>query len=55
MPLGTIELQRLRATGIMPRGVQLYVAACPQDLQRAKWRSISIAALRAFQRACVRR
>ena len=27
--LGSVELQRLRATGIMPRGVQLYVAACP--------------------------
>ncbi len=27
--LGSVELQRLRVTGIMPRGVQLYVAACP--------------------------
>ncbi len=27
--LGSVELQRLRVTGIMPRGVQLYVAVCP--------------------------
>lgn len=27
--LGSVDLQRLRVTGIMPRSVQLYVAVCP--------------------------
>ena len=42
--LGSVELQRLRATGIMPRGVQLYVAACPHCVASVPFAAMPVTA-----------
>jgi hypothetical protein len=45
--LGSVELQRLRVTGIMPRSLQLYVAVCPHCAASVPFAAMPVTAMMA--------